>query len=120
MPSSNSSVRGFFQRSKDATVGFAARTAINSKLRGIGEVTDLTIDTKNKSMRLRLELVGETEPIEVNVSEYYLRQSDRGSKITIDSATASRPWVDVALQQFVIGKSFPIPSQAEPYLGFLA
>jgi hypothetical protein len=112
-------VRGFFQRSKDATVGFAARAAINSKLRGIGEVTDLAIDTKNKSMRVRVELIGESEPIEVNVTEYYLRRSDRGSKITIESATASRQWVDIALQQFVVGKSFPIPPQAEPYLGFL-
>src|SRR5437763_14304605 len=87
--------RSFFQRSKDATVGFAARIAINAKLRGIGEMTELAIDTKNKSVRLKLELIGEPEPIEIHVTRYRLRSSkDGGARFTIEAATASRQWLD--------------------------
>ena len=112
-------MRGLIQRSKDATIGFAARSAINSKLRGIGEVTDLDIDTNTKRIRLRLELLGENEPIEIDITEYRLQRSDRATEITIESARASRPWMNAALEQFVIGQSFPVPPKAEPLLKML-
>jgi hypothetical protein len=117
---SNNDVRGFLQRSKDATVGFAARSAINSKLRGIGEVTELAIDTKTKQVRLRLELVGEQEPIEIQITEYRVRTTERGTDVTIERAIASRQWVNVALQEFVVGQWFPVPPKAEALLKLLA
>jgi hypothetical protein len=113
-------VRGFFQRSKDATVGFAARVAINTKLRGIGEMTELSIDTKRKSLRVRLELVGEEQPIEIEITKYRLCSSDSGTQLIIEDATASREWLNVALREFVIGESFPVPSKAEALLKLLA
>jgi hypothetical protein len=113
--------RSFFQRSKDATIGFAARVAINAKLRGIGEMTELAIDTKNKRIRLRLELIGEHQPIEIDVTRYRLRSNDAsGARLTIEAATASRPWLDAALQEFVVGETFPIPAKAEALLKLLA
>jgi hypothetical protein len=39
-------IQTFLRRSKDATLGFTTRLAINTKLRGIGEMTELSIDTK--------------------------------------------------------------------------
>ena len=113
--------RSFFQRSKDATVGFAARVAINAKLRGIGEMTELSIDTKNKRIRLRLDLIGEHEPIEIDVTRYRLRSNDeRGARLTIEAVRASRPWLDVALQEFVVGQTFPLPPKATALLKLLA
>ena len=114
------SVRSFFRRSKDATVGFAARTAVNAKLRGIGHMTHLSIDTQNKRVRVRLELIGEHEPIEIDITKYHLKHNDRGARITIEGATASRQWLNVALREFVIGESFPIPAKAEALLKLLA
>ena len=101
-------------------MGFAARVAINSKLRGIGEMTELAIDTKNRRLRVRLELKGEQEPIEIDVTRYELRRDHRGAEITIQGATASKQWLDVAIQEFVIGQSFPIPAKAEALLKLLA
>jgi hypothetical protein len=113
-------VRGFFRRSKDATVGLAARVALNTKLRGIGEMTELRIDTKTKRVRLRLELIGESSPIEIDVQRYTLRYTEQGAEIVIEQASASRTWLDVALQQFVIGQVFPVPAKAESLLKLLA
>jgi hypothetical protein len=94
--------------------------AINTRLRGIGEVSELSIDTQNKRVRLRLELAGETEPIAIDVTQYRLRSGDKGARLTIEAATASRPWLDTVLREFVIGETFPIPAKAEPLLKLLA
>ena len=113
-------MRNFLQRSKDATVGFGARVAINAKLRGIGEMTELSIDTKQKRIWMRVELIGEREPIEVEITRYRLETDDTGMQLTIEDATASREWLTVALREFVVGQSFPVPPKAEALLKLLA
>ena len=118
--SSKLGVLNFLRRSKDASVGFAGRFAINRKLRGIGDMTELAIDTKNKSVRVRLELIGESAPIEIEIARYRLNHTPAGSFLIVEDATASREWLDVALREFVIGQSFPIPEKAEALLKLLA
>ena len=83
-------------------------------------MTHLSIDTQNKRVRVRLELIGEHEPIEIDITKYHLKHNDRGAQITIEAATASRQWLNVALREFVIGESFPIPAKAEALLKLLA
>ena len=113
-------VRNLFQRTKDATIGLAARAAINGKLRGIGEMTHLAIDTKNKRVQIRLELLGEHEPVEIDIIRYRLEHNHRGAQIRIEEALASREWLNVALREFVVGQTFPIPPKAEKLLKLLA
>src|SRR5437764_14655576 len=67
-------LRDVLHRSKDATVAFTVRVAINTKLRSIGQMTELLVDTKNKRVRVRLDLVGEKEPIEIDILRYSLKQ----------------------------------------------
>ena len=84
-------------------------------------MTELAIDTKSRRLRVRLELVGENEPIDIDVTRYELRRRDpRGAEITIQSATASKQWLNVAIREFVIGKSFALPEKAEALLKLLA
>jgi hypothetical protein len=83
-------------------------------------VTELSIDTKTQSMHLRLQLRGETQPIDVQVKKFSLEQAGDQATLTIVEATASREWVDGALQEFVVGRSFPVPPQAASVLKLLA
>jgi hypothetical protein len=53
------------------------RLPINARLRGIGEMTELSIDTKNKRVRIRLELIGEKEPIDVEIIRYSVESKRR-------------------------------------------
>jgi hypothetical protein len=112
-------VRTFLRRSKDATLAFGARLAINSKIKGIGEMTELSIDTKKKRMRVRLELLGEPAPIEVEITKYSLRNKSSAAHLTIEEATASREWLAVALREFVVGQSIKIPPKAGALLKLL-
>jgi hypothetical protein len=112
-------LRNVFHRSKDATLAFTVRGAINTKLRSIGEMTELSIDTKNKRLRARVELLGEQEPIDVDILRYSLKEKGETTYITIEEATSSREWLTVALRQFVVGQELAIPRKAGAILKLL-
>lgn len=101
-----------FRATKDATVSLAARSYVNTKLHGIGTVTELSIDTTKRRIHARLELIGEAEPIAIDVTRFDVTQREGESRITILEVSTSRQWLTEALRQFVIGKSFAIPPQA--------
>ena len=112
-------LRDVLHRSKDATLAFTARVAINTKLRSIGQMTELSIDTKNKRVRVRLELPGEKEPIDVEILRYTLKEKGETTCITIEEVTSSREWLTVALREFVVGQDLALPAKAGAVLKFL-
>ena len=112
-------MQNFFRKSKDVTLAVAARFAVNARLRGIGQMTELSIDTKKRRLLVRLELVGEAEPIEIEVGRYNLKTKENITKLTIEEATASRPWIAAALQEFVVGETLSIPKKAAAILKLL-
>ena len=95
------------------------RVAINTKLRSFGEMTELFIDTKKKRVRVRMELLGENEPIDVDILRYSLKERSETSYITIEEVTSSREWLTVALQEFVVGQDLAIPAKAGVVLKLL-
>ncbi len=113
-------MRELLRSAKDAALAFAARTAFNSRFSRIGEMTELSLDTKNKSLRLRVDLVGESETIEIHVSRYSLERDAENVMLTVHDATASRKWLTEALRQFVVGRSFAIPPAIGAVLNLLA
>lgn len=100
-------------------MAFTVRRATNAKLRSIGEMTELSIDTKTKRVRVRLELLGEKEPIDVEVLRYSLKEKGDTTYITIEEAISSREWLTVALREFIIGQDLAIPAKAGAILKLL-
>jgi hypothetical protein len=100
-------------------LAFTARVAINTKLRSIGEMTEISLDTKNKRVHVRLELLGEKEPIDVEILRYSLKEKGETTYITIEEATASREWLTLALREFVVGQDLALPAKAGAVLKFL-
>ena len=119
MGGSTAGHHGLLRRSKDATLAFSARVAINTWLRSIGKMTELSIDTKKKRIRIRLELLGEKEPIDVEVLRYNLETKGETTHITIEEATASREWLTVALREFVAGQELSVPAKIGTLLKLL-
>ena len=83
-------------------------------------MTELSIDTKTKQVRVRLELVGEKEPIDVEILRYSLKEKGETTYITIEEATSSRQWLTVALREFIVGQDLAIPAKAGAVLRLLA
>jgi len=82
-------------------------------------MTELSIDTKKRRIRVRLELLGEAEPIEVEITKYNLKDKNSGALLTIEEATASREWLAVALREFVVGQGINLPAKAGALLKLL-
>jgi hypothetical protein len=93
--------------------------AINAKLQAFGEMSEFSIDTKKKRIRARLELLGEREPIDVEIVRYSLKVKAETTHITIEEATSSRQWLTVALNEFVVGQEIVIPGKAGALLKLL-
>jgi hypothetical protein len=93
---------------------------VNIRLRGIGEMTKLSIDTKKRAISMRLALLGEAEPIEIHIKEYRLKEAGEATTLTVVKASGSRQWLTEALRQFVVGRSFTIAPRAGAVLGLLA
>jgi hypothetical protein len=82
-------------------------------------MTELSIDTKKKRVRVRLELVGEKEPIDVEIIRYSLKVKGESTHITIEESTSSREWLTVALREFIVGQDLAVPAKAVALLQLL-
>ena len=82
-------------------------------------MTELFIDTKKKRVRVRVELLGENEPIDVDILRYSLKEKSETTYITIEEVTSSREWLTVALREFVVGQDLAIPAKAGAVLRLL-
>jgi hypothetical protein len=105
---------------KDAALAFALRKVINTRLGAIGEVTGLALDTADRRARLRVALRGEPDEIDVEVREFVLDRSDGADWISLTDVRASREWVDAALRQFAVGRSFRLSPRAAAAIRLLA
>jgi hypothetical protein len=113
------SLRSFLRGPKDAALALTVRTVCNAKLGGIGTMTELSIDTNQRECHVRLDLRGESQPLEIHVTKYDIKQQGDIATITVVDATASREWVTEALRAFVVGRSFTIPPAASAVLKLL-
>ena len=82
-------------------------------------MTEFLIDTKNKRVRARVDLLGENQPIEVEILRYSLKEKGETTYITVEEATSSREWLTAALREFVVGQELPIPAKAGAVLRLL-
>jgi hypothetical protein len=113
-------VQHVVRNSKDAALAVAAKAFLNRQLEGVGEVGSLAIDTAAQSVQAELGLLGEAEPVRLDIRRYVLHASDRGATVTIVDASASRPWIDKVLQEFFLGRALPVPSKVAFALRVLA
>ena len=82
-------------------------------------MTELSVDTKKRTIRVRLELKGEVEPIDIHIKKYRLERRSTHAALTIEDAVASRKWLTEAMKEFAIGQRFTIPQRAAALLKLL-
>ncbi len=109
-----------FRGPKDAALAFSARTFLNSRLKGIGEVTHLAVDTGAHSLTLTIALAGEATPVDIHIRQYAIERLGEQATLEIIAADTSRPWLNAVLTQFVIGHRFQLPDKAATVVGLLA
>lgn len=79
-------------------------------------MTQLQIDSTNKTASVELDLKGEIQPLRVKINRYELTTMGEKTYIEIKEFETSREWINVLAQQFVKGKKFEVPELVKAVL----
>ncbi len=78
----------------------ALKMALNHKLKDYGEISDLTLDAKTHSLKLTVNLVGETAPIDLTVDYVVEKNGDR-TWFVPKKVEGSRRWITLLAEQIL-------------------
>ncbi|MFA6287944.1 MAG: hypothetical protein WC661_11225 [Opitutaceae bacterium] len=101
-----------FTAAKDALSSHAARNYVNGLIKRYGEVSELKIDSRNKSVDIVCALTGENEPVTVRIDSYRIDSEGPKRFVEITAFTCSRPWLHNLLEDHARGRRLELPSWA--------
>jgi hypothetical protein len=86
-----------------------ARAAANAQLEGIGNITEIHLDSENHLLQLHGHLAGSRDDIRLTIHDYRLEVLEDCALITISNVAASPQWVAGLMNRHVRGKAIRIP-----------
>ncbi len=101
---------------KEGAVEAGAKAWINQQIQNFGTVTNLVINSRQKTIFIEAALKGEPGPIKVNISDYELVQTAKATYIVLKRIEASREWVSAVLQEYVAGQRLQVPASLKSVL----
>ena len=104
---------GSLADSKDRLISERIKQELNTHLARYGEVLDVKLNTRERSVQLFIKLKGEPDPTTVNISKYELIKEDTKLWLTFDSQSieASREWLTLLLQDQAGRQRLPVPQK---------
>jgi hypothetical protein len=99
--------------SKDRLISERIKQELNTHLARYGEVLDVKLNTRERSVQLSIKLKGEPDPTTVNIGKYELIKEETQLWLKIDSQSieASREWLTLVLQDQAERQRLPIPQK---------
>lgn len=110
-------MRDMFGGIKDSLTSSAAKSFIAARITRYGNLTELRINSREKTILADVMLQGEAEPIRIEVSRYRIVMKDGEPLLMIEAVRASRAWLDNLLEDLLVGRELPVPSMALVALG---
>jgi hypothetical protein len=99
---------GFFDKSRD----FLAQQAIAYRFRRyINHMTQFSLDGKEQRINFSVELKGETEPLVGDIGYEMIQGENATLHFKITQLTLSKEWMNLAAQDFAVGKEFSLSDQ---------
>lgn len=80
----------------------------NIVLKGIAELSDFSFDLDARKAYVQIQLVGESETIDVWMEGFAVVREEESYKFIIQQAQSNRLWLDNLLSR-VVGKAWKIP-----------
>jgi len=104
---------GSLADSKDRLISERIKQELNTHLARYGEVLDVKLNTRERSVQLSIKLKGEPDPTTVNIGKYELIKEDTKLWVTFHSQSiqASREWLTLLLQDQAGRHRLPIPQK---------
>jgi hypothetical protein len=101
-----------FTAAKDLMTSKAAKSYVNDFIKTFGQVDTLSIDSKRRRIDMQCHLKGEVSPIGLTIEKYQVEQRAGKTIVTVLDSSATRPWIQAAMRQYVHGREFELPSWA--------
>ena len=104
---------GSLADSKDRLISERIKQELKTHLARYGEVLDVKLNTRERSVQLSIKLKGEPDPTTVNIGKYELIKEDTKLWLTFDSQSieASREWLTLLLQDQAGRQRLPVPQK---------
>ena len=80
----------------------------NIILKGIAELTDFSFDLEARKVYVQIQLLGESETIEVWLEDFAVVSDEESYQFIIQQAQSNRPWLNNLLSR-IVGKAWKIP-----------
>jgi hypothetical protein len=107
---------GMFTAAKDAVASQAARTYVNGLIARYGQVRELKIDSRAKTLTVVCELLGESEPVSVLVESYRITSDGGQHFVELVTCRSSRTWLQNLLADHACGRRLVLPGWAAKVL----
>ena len=111
--------KDFIDKTKGQAVSMAARQFLNAYLEKYGTMVNLSIQPDTKTITAEILLKGEASAIKLTLGGYDIGGTPGKPTLSVASATASREWLQVVLNEFLVGKPIDLPPKAAPLLKLL-
>ena len=93
----------------------------NIVLKDIAEVTELSFDLDARTSYVQIQLVGESETIDVWLEDFGIIRNEGSYKIVIKQARSNRIWLGNILSRIIKKEwDIPVPSQMTSQFEFIA
>ena len=102
---------------KDSLASSAAKAMLAGRIERYGRLLDLRIRSREKTIGAVLMLAGESEEVRSEVTRYRVVASGGEHTLVIEGIATSREWLQLLLEDFLLGKPIPVPSVATLALG---
>jgi len=96
---------------KDLAISKTAKIAINTQIEKYGKVSEISLNSKEKSLEMTLILKGENEAFHLSIEKYILSQKEDKHFIQVQGIQTSRLWMSAIAKDYLENKSFSIPNK---------
>ena len=100
-----------FRGARAAGAGMAAKQFAKSYLAKYGELIDLDVNSASRQILFHFLPKGEAENVLIKILGYDLTTEGSGTFLTIHRLEASREWIGLLAQDFVVGRKIEVPAQ---------
>lgn len=106
---------------KDWLIGKTAVAMLNqSVLKPYGTLKQLSLDTEQRTMVAELELIGELEPVRLEVHGYEILDEKDAAYLVLKDVTTSRPWLTTLARNFLVDHKLKLPDAVRSWLPMIA
>jgi len=109
----------FLTNIKDFTISKLLEIGINYKLKGIGKMLNLNIDSKSKKINLEVMLKGEKESLKITINSFEVLEENGKFFITFENIDTSREWINVVSENFLKNRKFEVNGKIAKMLNVL-